>query len=179
MLPIHCIRTFSYYWRKQICCLHPFRPSKKFFQFLISISNPSSWITIRKIRDIHGDLYLKNIFIVEDRRYYLYDRIEFNDSLRYADVGEDVAHLSMDLEYHNRQDLQTNFVNDYVSRSNDYSLEKILEFLICNKAFVRAKVLSFQARYESAGSKKFILLKEADAHLFLENSIFKIFDTRK
>ncbi|MGH9974730.1 MAG: hypothetical protein ACRD8Z_02695 [Nitrososphaeraceae archaeon] len=57
-------------------------------------------ITNMKIRDIHGDLYLKNIFIVKDRKYYLYDRIEFNDSLRYADVAEDVAHLSMDFEYH-------------------------------------------------------------------------------
>jgi aminoglycoside phosphotransferase family enzyme len=35
-----------------------------------------------KIRDIHGDLYLKNIFILENNRFYLYDRIEFNDDLR-------------------------------------------------------------------------------------------------
>ena len=48
-----------------------------------------------KIRDIHGDLHLKNIFIVQNR-FYLYDRIEFNDTLRYADIAEDVAHLSMD-----------------------------------------------------------------------------------
>ncbi|HZC49945.1 MAG TPA: hypothetical protein VE244_12890, partial [Nitrososphaeraceae archaeon] len=35
-----------------------------------------------KIRDIHGDLYLKNIFILENNnRFYLYDRIEFNDDL--------------------------------------------------------------------------------------------------
>lgn len=81
-------------------------------------------ISNMKIRDIHGDLYLKNIFIVKDRKYYLYDRIEFNDSLRYADVAEDVAHLSMDLEYHRRKDLQTIFVEDYVSRSKDYSLKK-------------------------------------------------------
>jgi len=40
-----------------------------------------------KIREIHGDLYLRNIFIVNNNvsRFYLYDRIEFNDSLRYAD----------------------------------------------------------------------------------------------
>jgi uncharacterized protein len=78
-----------------------------------------------KIRDIYGDLYLKDIFIVKDRKYYLYDRIDFNDSLRCADVGEDVAHLSMDLEYHKRKDLQTIFGKDPVPRSNDYSLEKL------------------------------------------------------
>ncbi|MGH9974729.1 MAG: hypothetical protein ACRD8Z_02690, partial [Nitrososphaeraceae archaeon] len=46
-------------------------------------------------------------------------------------------------------------------------MEKILEFLICYKAFVRAKVSSFQARSESAKRKKFKLLKEADAHILL------------
>ena len=44
-----------------------------------------------KIRDIHGDLYLKNIFIINNK-FYLYDRIEFNDYLRYMDIVEDVAH---------------------------------------------------------------------------------------
>jgi hypothetical protein len=132
-------------------------------------------ITDIKIRDIHGDLYLKNIFIVKDKKYYLYDRIEFNDSLRYADVAEDVAHLSMDLDYHKRKDLQTLFVKDYVSRSKDYSLENILEFLICYKAFVRAKVSSFQAKYESAKSKKSKLLKEADAHVLLAEKYLQYF----
>ena len=47
-----------------------------------------------KIRDIHGDLHLENIFTLQNR-FYLYDRIEFNDSLRYADIAEDVAHLCM------------------------------------------------------------------------------------
>jgi aminoglycoside phosphotransferase family enzyme len=32
-----------------------------------------------KVRDIHGDLYLKNIFIINNR-FYMYDRLEFNDS---------------------------------------------------------------------------------------------------
>lgn len=86
-------------------------------------------------------------------------------TLRYADVAEDVAHLSMDLEYHRRKDLQTIFLEDYASRRKDYSLKKILAFLICYKAFVRAKVSYFQVRHESIESKKSKLLKEADAHL--------------
>jgi aminoglycoside phosphotransferase family enzyme len=89
----------------------------------------------KKIRDIHGDLFLKNILIVKNRKYYLYDRIEFSDSLRYADVAEDIAHLSMNLISYKREDLQTRFTKDYVSRSKDYSLENILDFMICYKAF--------------------------------------------
>src|SRR5436309_4688398 len=71
----------------------------KFKEQLISFvinNNKLFYSRIRehKIREIHGDLYLKNIFIVPKKKFYLYDRIEFNDSLRYADVAEDMAHLS-------------------------------------------------------------------------------------
>jgi aminoglycoside phosphotransferase family enzyme len=73
----------------------------KFERTLISFVKNNSRLFYKrikegKVREIHGDLYLKNIFIIN--KFYLYDRIEFNDSLRYADVAEDVAHLSMDLE---------------------------------------------------------------------------------
>ena len=63
-------------------------------------------IETSRIRDIHGDLYMRNIFFFKGR-FYMYDRIEFNDSLRYADVAEDVSFLAMDLDYHRRQDLRT------------------------------------------------------------------------
>jgi aminoglycoside phosphotransferase family enzyme len=116
----------------------------------------------KKIRDIHGDLYLKNIFIFKDRKYYLYDRVEFNDSLRYADVAEDVAHLSMDLEYHKHKDFKLYFVRTYVSRSGDYDLVKILNFLICYKAFMRGKVSLFQSTFESTNNRRYRLKKEAD-----------------
>lgn len=62
------------------------------------------WINERKIREIR-DLYLKNIFVLYPK-FYLYDRIGFNDSLRYADIAGDVAHLSMDLDYYERSDLR-------------------------------------------------------------------------
>ena len=101
-----------------------------------------------KIREIHGDLYLGNIFIV-NKRCYLYDRIEFNDSLRYADVIEDVAHLSMDLDYNGRTDLRKHFVSQYIEYSDDVDLIKLLYFLMCYKACVRAKVSLFRAKNET------------------------------
>ncbi len=107
-----------------------------------------------KIREIHGDLYLKNIFIVNDRRLYLYDRIEFNDTLRYADVIEDVAHLSMDLDYNKREDLRRHFVSQYTERSKDTSLRDLLYFLMCYKACIRAKVSLFRAKNETDNQKR-------------------------
>ena len=99
-----------------------------------------------KIRDIHGDLYLKNVFIMPDNKFYLYDRIEFNDSLRYADVAEDAAHLAMDLDFHGRSDLRKRLISDYMLQGKDTSLEDIVYFLMCYKACVRAKVSLFGAR---------------------------------
>jgi aminoglycoside phosphotransferase family enzyme len=100
-----------------------------------------------KIRDIHGDLYLKNIFIMPDGRFYLYDRIEFNDSLRYADVAEDVAHLAMDLDANGRNDLSRRLISEYMLASRDANLENVVYFFMCYKACVRVKVSLFRTKY--------------------------------
>jgi aminoglycoside phosphotransferase family enzyme len=76
----------------------------------------------------------------------LYDRIEFNDSLRYADVAEDVAHLAMDLDFHGRSDLRKRLISDYIVQAKDTSLEDIVYFFMCYKACVRAKVSLFRAK---------------------------------
>src|SRR5215216_5563141 len=99
-----------------------------------------------KVRDIHGDLYLKNVFIIPENRFYLYDRIEFNDSLRYADVAEDVAHLAMDLDFHRRTELRKHLIDGYMLQSKDPGIDSIINFLMCYKACVRLKVSSFLAR---------------------------------
>jgi aminoglycoside phosphotransferase family enzyme len=99
-----------------------------------------------KVRDIHGDLYLRNIFIMPDNRFYLYDRIEFNDSLRYADVAEDVAHLAMDLDFYRRTDLRKLLISEYILQGKDTSLEDIVYFLMCYKACLRVKVSLFRAK---------------------------------
>ena len=72
------------------------------------------------------------------------DRIEFNDSLRYTDVAEDVSHLAMDLDCHRRQDLRRYFINHYIRKSNDTTLINIIYFMMCYKACIRAKVSIFR-----------------------------------
>jgi aminoglycoside phosphotransferase family enzyme len=68
--------------------------------------------------------------------------------LRYADVTEDVAHLSMDLDYNRKIDLRKYFVSQYIERSDDLDLKNLLYFLMCYKACVRAKVSLFRAKNE-------------------------------
>jgi aminoglycoside phosphotransferase family enzyme len=128
----------------------------------------------KKIRDIHGDLYLKNIFIVKNR-FYLYDRLEFNDSLRYADVAEDVAHLAMDFDFHKRKDLRRHFISQYLEKSNDFDLKNLVYFLMCFKACVRGKVSLFQAKNEPIQKKRNVFLKESKRHFKLADSYLKSF----
>lgn len=127
----------------------------------------------RKIREIHGDLYLRNIFVLYPK-FYLYDRIEFNDSLRYADVAEDVAHLSMDLDYNGRTDLRRYFLYLYIKKSKDQHLEELVYFLMCYKACVRAKVSYFRAAEDGEYKQRVQHIKEAREHLQLAASYFDL-----
>jgi len=127
-----------------------------------------------KIRDIHGDLYLKNIFIIYDK-FYLYDRIEFNDTLRYADVTEDVAHLVMDLDFHQRNDLSKFLIKEYIQKSHDENMSKLIYFMMCYKACVRAKVSFFRAQEVDTKNKKIVHVKEAKKHLEIAKKYIKFF----
>jgi len=131
-------------------------------------------IAQNKIRDIHGDLNLENIFVVKDK-FYMYDRIEFNDILRYADVAHDVAHLAMDLDFYQREGLRKYFVSEYLAKSDDENLEKVLYFLMCFKASVRAKVSSFKAKYESDSTKRQSQIEESQRRLELAESYLSLF----
>jgi aminoglycoside phosphotransferase family enzyme len=116
-----------------------------------------------RIRDIHGDLYLKNVFIVHDR-FYLYDRIEFND----------VAHFAMDLDLYKRPDLRDRFISQYVAKGRDYGLKDIVYFLMCYKACVRLKVALFRARSVENHVKK-VCIDEGMSHLKLAESYLELF----
>jgi aminoglycoside phosphotransferase family enzyme len=128
-------------------------------------------IAENKIRDIHGDLYMKNIFIVQqNNKFYLYDRIEFNDSLRYADVVEDVAHICMDLDYQKRSHLKRYFLSSYIEETKDFQLNSMVYFLMCYKACMRAKVCFFKGVNERGRNEKITCLRESNSHLRLAKS---------
>lgn len=92
-----------------------------------------------RIRDCHGDLHLGNILWL-DGRVQLFDRIEFNDALRWIDVINDIAFTVMDLGHRGRDDLALRFVNRYLRNGGDYAGLHVLPFYRCYRALVRAKV---------------------------------------
>ena len=100
-------------------------------------------ITAGRIRDCHGDLYSANICLAD--KVYIFDCIEFNKRFRYCDVASDIAFLAMDLDFHGLQDLSERFVNRFINLSKDDSLDKMLNFYKCYRAYVRGKINLFTA----------------------------------
>lgn len=93
-----------------------------------------------RIRDCHGDLYSGNICLADKDKIYIFDCIEFNESLRFIDIAADVAFLAMDLDFHGYSDLSDYFIKRFIEESGDEGLRKMLNFYKCYRAYVRGKV---------------------------------------
>jgi aminoglycoside phosphotransferase family enzyme len=125
-----------------------------------------------RIRECHGDIHSGNIFIAD--KIYIFDAIEFNERFRYCDVASEIAFLAMDLDFKERSDLSSFFVERYVKYSGDRELEKLLPFYKCYRAYVRGKVTSFKLNDPSVDSEeKSAAKKEASAYFDLATSYAK------
>ena len=96
-----------------------------------------------KVKWCHGDLHSGNIFVV-DSDIYVFDAIEFNERFACSDVANDIAFLSMDLDFRRRRFLSDYFVKRYVEKSGDSEIYRLLDFYRCYRAYVRGKVLGFR-----------------------------------
>jgi aminoglycoside phosphotransferase family enzyme len=99
-------------------------------------------IADNKIRDCHGDIRVKHICVADD--IYIFDCIEFNDSLRYGDVASEVALLAMDLDRYGRSNLSRAFIDAYVSITGDEDLPDLLNFYKCYRAYYRGRIESLK-----------------------------------
>ena len=99
-----------------------------------------------KIKDCHGDLHLDHICIHDG--ITIFDCIEFNERFRCGDVAEDVAFLTMDIDFNGYPQLADVFVTSYVNYSGDIDLPALLNFYRCYYAYVRGKVTSLRLAQE-------------------------------
>ncbi|UCC58503.1 MAG: phosphotransferase [Candidatus Bathyarchaeum sp.] len=119
-----------------------------------------------RVRDCHGDIHSGNIFVAD--KIYIFDAIEFNERFRYSDVASDIAFLAMDLDFKDRSDLSSFFVERYAKYSGDQELRQLLHFYKCYRAYVRGKVISFKLNDPSVDSEeKRATIKEAEAYFEL------------
>jgi hypothetical protein len=106
----------------------------------------------RKVRECHGDLHSRNIFI--GKKVRIFDCIEFNRRFSCCDVASEVAFFVMDLEYCGAKNLANYFVDRYVSLTGDQALLRLLDFYKCYRAYVRGKVTSFNLKDSGVGREQ-------------------------
>ena len=79
------------------------------------------------IRECHGDLHLGNIART-GAGLRIFDCIEFDPGLRWIDVLNEIAFLTMDLEERGRADYGHRLLNRYLEANGDYSGLPLLAF---------------------------------------------------
>jgi aminoglycoside phosphotransferase family enzyme/predicted kinase len=117
-----------------------------------------------RVRECHGDLHAGNI--VRWQGHWLpFDCLEFEPTLRWIDVLQDVAFLFMDLQGHRRRDLAYAFLNAWLESGGDYAGLPLLRLFAVYRALVRAKVdaIDPQRRFSHLAERLRIAAELADA----------------
>jgi aminoglycoside phosphotransferase family enzyme/predicted kinase len=100
------------------------------------------------VRQCHGDLYLRNIVLLESGPT-LFDAVEFNDDIACIDVLYDLAFLLMDL-WRRELPRHANAVwNGYLAESNDLEGIPLMPLFLSCRAAVRAKTSATAAQLQS------------------------------
>jgi aminoglycoside phosphotransferase family enzyme len=124
-----------------------------------------------KIVDGHGDLIVGNIFYNQNK-VIIFDCIEFNKMLRIQDILEEVAFLSMDLDFHKQVRSSEFFIQQYMKNMGE-KIEnhfKLLDFYKSYRAYVRAKVYYSLALQEDSEDQKQELKSLASEYMVLASS---------
>jgi len=123
------------------------------------------------IRDCHGDLHSRNIFLLPEPTPF--DCLEFNDELRQIDILNEIAFLCMDLDAFEKHDLSELFFNEYNRLFPVVNTEEERNLFIFYKAYranVRAKVNSFRAQDASEENERRQALENVHKYLLLMNN---------
>src|SRR3990167_1075189 len=100
-----------------------------------------------RVREGHGDLHLANLVLIQgngEDEVLPFDAIEFNDSLRWIDVANDMAFAWMDLLGHGCPGLANVLLSAWLDASGDVSAPTVWSFFASYRAGVRAKVAAIR-----------------------------------
>ena len=98
----------------------------------------------RRVRECHGDLHAGNI-VRHGARLRPFDCLEFDPSLRWIDVADEVAFLDADLDARQRPLHAQAFLGGYLMASGDYQACLLMPVFRAHRALVRAKVVALTA----------------------------------
>jgi hypothetical protein len=130
------------------------------------------------VRDCHGDLHSRNIFLLDQP--VIFDCIEFNDNFRQIDILNELAFFCMDLEAFGYHDLSVQFFIYYNSYFEVCRNEAELHLFVYYKAYranVRAKVNILRAQSAIGIILKEQVLKDAEKYLRLMKSYLDFLST--
>ena len=97
------------------------------------------------VRECHGDLHGANVLTINNQ-VVVFDCIEFNESLRWIDVMNDLAFIYMDLQFHGLHAFAARLLNGYLEITGDYTGLAVLPYYQVQRALVRCKVNLLRAR---------------------------------
>lgn len=106
-----------------------------------------------RIRECHGDLHLANL-VVHDGRMTAFDAIDFSENLRWIDVANDIAFLTMDLESRGRFDLAAQVVSSWVEAADDHAALAVLPAYEVYRAVVRASIEAIRSGQGEAAARE-------------------------
>ena len=121
------------------------------------------------IRDGHGDLRLEHVVLLEDSVQVI-DCVEFDASLRAADVLDDLGFLVMELELGGRSDLASALVASWAEGGCPLE-EDLLWFFAAMKALVRVEVGLQRAIQLEGGYRREVVLEMARSLLVLAQKL--------
>jgi len=102
-----------------------------------------------RVRECHGDLHCGNV-VRWQGRLVPFDGLEFDEALRFIDVVNDVAFLTMDLAERGRGDLRRAVLQAWCETLGDFAGLPLLPYYECYRSLVRAKVAALAALQSSA-----------------------------
>ena len=104
-----------------------------------------------RVRECHGDLHCGNV-VRWAGALTPFDGIEFEPGLRFIDVINDIAFLTMDLAERGHVDLRRAVLQAWADTSGDWAGLPLLPYYEAYRALVRAKVDALRALQLEAGS---------------------------
>ncbi|HQR23296.1 MAG TPA: AAA family ATPase [Steroidobacteraceae bacterium] len=104
-----------------------------------------------RVRECHGDLHCGNV-VRWSGELTPFDGIEFDPALRFIDVANDLAFLTMDLSERGRDDLRHAALQAWAAALGDFAAVRVLPYFEAYRALVRAKVAALRALQLDAGS---------------------------
>jgi aminoglycoside phosphotransferase family enzyme/predicted kinase len=119
-----------------------------------------------RVRECHGDLHLANI-VLSDDRLQAFDALEFDPALRWIDVANDIAFLTMDLRASGRPDLAAHVASAWIEAADDHDAARLLPVYETYRAVVRAAVATIRGHQADAATA---VAARAEADVYLETA---------